>query len=251
MTLPAGGGIGILGGMGPAATIDFYAKLIEATPAGRDQEHLPVVVWADPRVPDRSDFLLGGGDNPTPWLRRGIDSLRQAGCDLLVVPCNTAHAFLPALARDAGMRFVSMVDVAADVIAAEGTKSVGLLGTTGTLRSRLYADALEARGVATLEPHADHQGLVTQAIAAVKAGDSGPADADALAAVSRVLAERGAEQIIAACTEIVLALGGRDVRLPIVDPARLLARRVVEIFTATGGEQQRPVVFAPPLAIPS
>jgi aspartate racemase len=232
MTLPAGGGIGILGGMGPAATVDFYAKLIEATPAGRDQEHLPVVVWADPRVPDRSEFLLGRGDDPTPWLRRGIDSLSQAGCHLLVVPCNTAHAFLPALARDAGMRFVSIVDVAAEVVAADGTKSVGLLATTGTLRSRLYADALEARGVATLEPDVDDQALVMETIARVKAGDAGPADAHALAAVSQALADRGGEQIVAACTEIVLALGSCDVSLPVVDPARLLADRIVEIFAA-------------------
>jgi aspartate racemase len=234
MTLPAGGGIGILGGMGPAATVDFYTKLIEATPAGSDQEHLPVVVWADPRVPDRSEFLLGRGGDPTPWLRRGIDALSQAGCDLLVVPCNTAHAFLPTLVRAAGMRLVSIVEVAADVIAANGVKAVGLLGTTGTLRSRLYADALQARGVVTLEPSVDDQRLVMKAIAAVKAGDSGPADAHALTAVSSALAGRGAEQIVAACTEIVLALDGGDVRLPVVDPARLLARRVVEIFTATG-----------------
>jgi aspartate racemase len=230
MTTSAVRPIGILGGMGPAATVDFYSKLIEETPAGRDQDHLPVVVWADPQVPDRSDFLLGRGDDPTPWLRRGIDVLSQAGCDLLVVPCNTAHAFLPTLARAAGMRLVSIVDVAADVIAADGAKAVGLLGTTGTVRSRLYAEALEARGVATMDPDADEQGLVMAAITAVKAGNSSPAQARALAAVARGLADRGAEQIVAACTEIVLALGAADIGLPVVDPARLLAHQVVEIF---------------------
>jgi aspartate racemase len=241
MTDTTGGRIGILGGMGPAATVDFYTKLIEATPAGRDQEHLPVVLWADPRVPDRSEFLLGGNDDPTPWLRRGINALSQAGCDLLVVPCNTAHAFLPSLAGEAGMRLVNIVEVAADVIAADGTRAIGLLGTTGTVRSGLYADALAARGVTSVEPDSDDQRLVMKAIARVKAGQSGAEDAHALAAVSRGLADRGAEQIVAACTEIVLALG--DVGPPIVDPARLLANRVVEIFTATGCDYPRP--FAP------
>lgn len=90
-----------------------------------------------------------------------------------------------------------------------------------------------------MEPHLDHQCLVMQAIAAVKAGESGPADAHALAAVSHALADRGAEQIVAACTEIVLALRDCEVGLPIVDPARLLADRVVEIFTQASASALR------------
>jgi hypothetical protein len=139
----------------------------------------------------------------------------------------------------------SIVEVASDAIAADGTKAVGLLGTTGTVRSRLYADALEARGVATIEPQVDDQRLVMDVIAGAKAGDCGPADAHALAAVSREPADHGAEQIVAACTEIVLALGDCDISLPTVGPARLLAHRVVEIFTAAIGDSRRP------LALPS
>ena len=225
MNGPAGRRIGVLGGMGPAATVDFYAKLVAATPAGRDQEHLPVVIWADPGVPDRSESLLGAGEDPTPWLRRGIDGLVRAGCELLAVPCNTAHAFVPPLARAAGMQLVSIVDVTADELAADGVQAVGLLATTGTVRSRLYADALAQRGIATIEPEAVDQDRVMAAIVAVKAGRSGPAHTETLAEVSRTLAARGAQRVVAACTELVLALDGELV----VDPARLLARRVVDL----------------------
>jgi aspartate racemase len=231
VTATAGRRIGVLGGMGPSATVDFYAKLIEATPAGRDQDHLPVVIWADPRVPDRSASLLSGAADPTPWLRRGIEALRQAGCDLLAVPCNTAHAFVPVLAAEVGMQLVSIVDVTAATIAAGGVRRVGLLATTGTVRSGLYADALGERGVAVMAPEAGDQQLVVNAIAAVKAGRAGPAEARALAAVARRLAARGAEQVVAACTELVLAVGNGDLGLPMVDPARVLARSIVEIVT--------------------
>ena len=221
--------IGVLGGMGPAATIDFYTKLVEQTPAGRDQEHLPVVIWADPGVPDRSDNLLGTGEDPTPWLQRGIDALVDAGCDLLAVPCNTAHAFVPPLARAAGLELVSIVEVAADHLAATGVRAAGLLATTGTVHSRLYADALARRGIATVEPSPVDQERVMDAIVAVKAGRSGPAQSRALVEVSSALAARRAQRVVAACTEIVLALGGAAVGLPVVDPARLLARRVVDL----------------------
>ncbi|TCO19695.1 aspartate racemase [Kribbella steppae] len=231
MSATAGRRIGVLGGMGPAATVDFYAKLIEETPAGRDQDHLPVVIWADPRVPDRSASLLGGAADPTPWLRSGIEALKQAGCDLLAVPCNTAHAFVPALAAEAGMRLVSIVDVTAETIASSGVRVVGLLATNGTVRTGLYAEALAERGVAVIEPDPGDQQLVVNVIASVKAGRVGPVDARALTAVARRLAARGAEQVVAACTELVLAMNEGDLGPPVVDPARLLARRMVEIVT--------------------
>ncbi|TCN35489.1 aspartate racemase [Kribbella orskensis] len=230
MTTAAGRRIGVLGGMGPAATVDFYTKLIQETPAGRDQDHLPVVIWADPRVPVRSANLLDGvAADPTPWLRRGIEVLRHSGCDVLAVPCNTAHAFVPALAADAGLELVSIVDVTAAAIAADGARTVGLLATTGTLRSGLYSAALGERGVAMITPGTGDQQQVMNTIAAVKGGRAGPAEAHALTSVARRLTARGAEQVVAPCTELVLAVHAGELGLPLVDPARLLARTIVEL----------------------
>src|SRR5205823_10945930 len=108
--------VGILGGMGPAATADLYAKIIAATPATRDQDHLHVVIWADPTVPDRSTALLHGGEDPTPWLLRGAQRLVEMGAALIAVPCNTAHAFLPRIAGEVPVPFLHMMAETATAI---------------------------------------------------------------------------------------------------------------------------------------
>ncbi|WP_217370722.1 cysteate racemase [Nonomuraea antri] len=221
--------VGVLGGMGPAATVDFYGKLVQETAATCDQAHVPVVIWGDPRVPDRSQSLLGAGEDPTPQLRRGIAALKQAGCEVLAVPCNTAHAFVPRLAAEAGLELVSIVEVTADALAAAGVRVAGLLATTGTLRADLYGRALRRRGVTPIEPDAAGQRQVMAAIAAVKSGGTPQATGPglALAEVAASLAARGAERVVTACTELVLALDAARVPVPVVDPARLLAGRVV------------------------
>ncbi|WP_214416844.1 aspartate/glutamate racemase family protein [Sphaerisporangium fuscum] len=229
--------VGVLGGMGPAATVDFYGKLMEETAATCDQGHVPVVIWGDPRVPDRSLNLLGRGEDPTPYLRRGIEGLKRAGCEVLAVPCNTAHAFVPRLAEEAGLTLVSIIDVTADALTAGGVRTAGVLATSGTLRAGLYAEALRRRGVEVAEPDEPGQREVMAAIGAVKSGGAGPAHRRALAEVARSLAARGAERIVTACTEIVLALDDSLVPVPVIDPARLLARRVAAVALGTGLRQ--------------
>ncbi|MEU9832359.1 amino acid racemase [Streptosporangium sp. NPDC048047] len=236
--------VGVLGGMGPAATVDFYGKLVEETAATCDQAHVPVVIWGDPRVPDRSLNLLGGGEDPTPYLRRGVEGLKQAGCEVLAVPCNTAHAFVPRLAEEAGLELVSIIEVTADALAADGVRAAGVLSTSGTLHAGLYAGALRRRGVTVIEPDEPGQRQVTAAIAAVKGGGARPAHRRALAELSRSLADRGAERIVTACTELVLALDRPLVPVPVLDPARLLARRLVEM--ALGAPAARPGGPPPP-----
>lgn len=221
--------VGILGGMGPAATVDFYAKLVEETPARRDQEHLPVVVWADPGVPDRSAHLLAGGPDPRPWLRRGIRALVAAECDLLAVPCNTAHAFLRELLGGEPIELVDMIEVTADHLAGLGSSTVGILSTTGTLRSRLYVNALARRSIAAVELPEAEQAEVMTVIAAVKAGAVQRRHRETLIAAVGRLAERGADTVVAGCTELLLALDTDEVDLRVVDPSRILAHRVVEI----------------------
>ncbi|MQA97966.1 MAG: amino acid racemase [Streptosporangiales bacterium] len=218
--------VGILGGMRPAATVDFYDKLVRATPAGRDQDHLRVIIWADPAVPDRTAALLEGGDDPRPVLRAGAVKLAASGADLLAVPCNTAHAFVPEIAAAVGLPLVSIIDTTADTVRAARPARVGLLATTGTVASRLYHDAIEPSGVTVLAPGDAAQAQVMTAIQAVKSGDLGTAG-PLLAGAAAGLIEAGAELIIAGCTEVVLALP--EASRPLLDPARLLAERVVEI----------------------
>jgi aspartate racemase len=219
--------VGVLGGMGPAATVDFYAKLVEETDAHRDQEHVPIMVWGDPRVPDRSDHLLGSGPDPRPALRTGIDALVAAGCEVLAVPCNTAHAYVGRLAEEAGVELVHLVEVAAEHLAASGARCAGILATTGTVRSELYAEALRRRGIETVAPGPEDQETVMEAIRAVKGGQSSEHETAAVTAVGRRLVAAGADVVVAGCTEIVLVLDPAWQDARVVDPARLLARRVI------------------------
>lgn len=230
--------VGILGGMGPAATVDFYGKLVAETPAERDQDHLPVVIWADPRVPDRTDGLMGLGEDPTPWLEQGIQALVAAGCGLLAVPCNTAHAFVPGLASRAGIELVSIVDVAADVILLGGFRTVGILATTGTLTSNLYTKTLAARGVQVIEPGVDEQKQLMEIIRAIKANSAHTGKSQILSSISTGLVARGADVIVAACTELVLTLHRSDVVVPVIDPARELARRIVKMTRPTAASRE-------------
>ncbi|EFL23514.1 aspartate racemase [Streptomyces himastatinicus ATCC 53653] len=164
--------VGILGGMGPAATADFYAKLIRATPAARDQDHVPVVIWADPTIPDRTAALLDHGADPSPWLKRGAHYVALAGANLIAVPCNTAHAFLGAVRSAAApVPVLDMVaETAEEVARSQPGATVGILATTGTLTAELYQNALSRCGLKPLIPDSTAQQAVMSAIRQVKAG---------------------------------------------------------------------------------
>lgn len=224
--------VGVLGGMGPAATSDFYAKLIAATPAHTDQEHLSVVLWSDPAVPDRSEALLGLGADPSPWLEQGAQFLKSAGCELLAVPCNTAHAFCRRLGADFGLRLVDMVEETARAVhhRLPGGR-VGVLATTGTVTSELYQRDLAALDVATLLPRG--QDVVMDAIKAVKSGSPLETHRGRVLGQIEELVGQGADAVILACTELPLLMGAvppdadPGVLIPWFDPTQILAEAVV------------------------
>lgn len=220
--------VGILGGMGPAATADFYSKLIAATPASTDQEHLRVMMWADPGVPDRSQAIAGDGADPVPALVHGAQKLADAGVDFYVATCNGAHAFLPEVRRQVALEYLSIIEATADhVRALPHAHRAGLLATDATLTAQLYQDGLREVGVEPALPDADDQRIVMEAIYAVKSGCLSPEQRRSLIQVTDRLAERGADVIVGACTEIPLALDAAEAARPLIDPAVLLANRVV------------------------
>lgn len=221
--------VGIFGGMGPAATVDFYDKLVRATPGSRDQEHLGIVLWSDPTVPDRILAFDGSGPDPTPWLEEGIAHLIDCGAEILVVPCNTIHIYLPALVRNCEIEFISIIDAAVDAALHEQEgDSIGLLATGATLASGLYQRALEAQGMEAELPSPEMQNLLNDVIGQIKAGNT---DQQVRNDVSRILAELNqgpATAVIAACTEISVVLAQIDSDIRIVDPSLALAQKTVE-----------------------
>jgi aspartate racemase len=221
--------VGILGGMGPLATVDLYHKIILATPARRDQDHLHVIIEADPAVPDRSSFLRGNGPDPLPALTRGARRLADAGADFIVIPCNTAHAFLPELRTRVAIPFLDMVAETAERVRVDypQARRVGILATEGTIATALYHAALRARGLEPLQPDEAGQRLVSAAIAAVKGGDTGPQPGAWLVEASEALIAAGAEVLLAACTELPLVLAPAMVPVPLLDPTQVLAEAAV------------------------
>ena len=227
--------IGILGGMGPAATADLYQKIIAATPATRDQDHLHVVIWADPTVPDRTAALLHGGEDPTPWLVRGARQLAAMGASLIAVPCNTAHAFFPRVRPSVPVPFVHMMEETASAIEVREPMAdrVGLLATSGTIAARLYQEALARHHIEVVLPNDEIQErCVMGAIHAVKAGRVGPDITAMVAEAASLLVDRGAMALITGCTELPLVFRDGDASVSVIDPTQVLAEAVVRRATA-------------------
>ncbi len=221
--------IGILGGMGPLATADFYRKIILATPARCDQEHLRVVIEADPSVPDRSAFLQGVGPDPLPALTRGAQRLVAAGADFITIPCNTAHAFLPALREAVALPFLDIVAETAARVRLDypAVRRVGIMGTASTISTGLYHAALREQGLEPMQPDAAGQALVSAAIAAVKGSDTGPETTALLLTAGQGLIDGGAEVLLAACTELPIVLLPGMLPVPLLDPTTILAEAAV------------------------
>lgn len=220
--------LGVLGGMGPLASAHFMVRLTELTPAGSDQEHIPAILWSDPRVPDRTAARQGRGPDPLPWLLRGVRGLKAAGCGAIAIPCNTAHGWHDGLAAE-GVPILHIVDAAADAIASlvppGGT--IGVMGTEATLAMRLYQDRLATRGWNTIIPaETEMAGKVSPGIALVKAGRVAEAYPP-LAEVATSLARRGAQAVVLGCTEIPLGIKAgpwKKLGFPVIDTIDELAR---------------------------
>jgi aspartate racemase len=222
--------LGVLGGMGPLASAQFMVRLTLLTPAMRDQEHIPTVLWSDPRVPDRTVGKLAGGADPLPWLLRGIAGLQQAGCGAIAIPCNTAHGWFDEMQQAARVPILHIVDAAATELRRMGFDggTIGVMGTQATLAMGLYQDRLGALGWQCIVPDPDEmQRLVSPAIALVKANRVSEAYAP-LADVVRRLGARGAACVVLGCTEIPLGIqAGPEPALPVVDTIDALARAAI------------------------
>jgi aspartate racemase len=237
--------IGIVGGVGPAATVDFMHKIVVNTVARCDQQHLPLLVEHNPAIPDRTAHLTGHGADPTLALYAACRRLEERGAGLIAIPCNTAHAYVDRLAPRLAIPIVHMLAETVAAIAAThgGARRVGLLATSGTLASRVYHAAAQGAPFELLVPDPDHQALVMRAVygrRGIKAGFvDGPCRADLWQALTH-LTGRGATLVILGCTELPLLLreGALDVggtAVVLLDPTAILARRCVALALAGGG----------------
>ncbi len=237
--IPPGSGkiLGVLGGMGPLASAHFMLRLTLLTPAKRDQDHIPAILWSDPRVPDRNAARLGTGPDPLPWLVHGLHGLENAGCGAVAIPCNTAHGWVDGMRAATKLPILHIIDAAAEDLRRQEVAPgrIGVMGTAATLAMRLYQDRLGALGWPSIQPDAaDMARLVTPAIEAVKANRVADAYAP-LAQAAGLLRDRGAKAIVLGCTEIPLGIQAgpwQELDVPLVDTIDALARAAIEWATA-------------------
>ena len=224
--------IGVLGGMGPEATLSLFEKIIANTPATRDQEHLRVLIDSNAKIPDRTPAILGQGESPVSAMVESGRALERAGADFIVIPCVSAHFFLDEIRAQLTVPILSLFDAVAEELEQQhpvpGT--VGFLATTGTLHGGKFRERLRGSAIETLVPDLADQKRVMSVIYRVKAGSSGSGREEMRAEIRSVvgaLVDRGAQGIVAGCTEIPLVLGAEDVPVPFFDSLLILARAAI------------------------
>ncbi|MBR0400394.1 MAG: aspartate/glutamate racemase family protein [Mogibacterium sp.] len=228
--------IGILGGMGPAATVDLMNRIISLTDAERDQDHIPMLVDNNTRIPDRTDAILHGGESPVAEMLASARRLEAAGADFIIVPCHTAHYFLPQIENKINIPVLGMPTETAKLLKIKGVKRASVLATDGTVESGLYGAALERMGIQTVYPDADEQRLVMSLVYDyIKKGVTDPSKLPREAVTRMVgdLSSQGAEVLLLACTELPIAFSLMGLRSEaFVDPTIVLAKSAIRMAGA-------------------
>lgn len=215
--------LGVLGGMGPAATLDFLAKIQAFTPAQSDQDHIRVLVDINPKVPDRNT----PGSLEGPVLAEMAGALRGAGADVLAIACNTAHAHAGLIQRASGLPLIDMIETGARAARDTGAMRAGVLGTKGALK--LYREYLAAQAMGLVTLDAEKQEAFMALLYRIKGGDTGAEVRKGMKALAKSLMADGAEVVIAGCTEVPLVLSPADLHGALIDPGELLAKRCVAV----------------------
>ncbi len=221
--------VGVLGGLGPAATVHFMQRVVELTDAHRDQDHVDLLVWQHGSIPDRSAFLLGHGESPEAVLVADAVALERAGAHFIAIPCNTAVVWVEQMRAAVSIEVLDTVAETVDAArrAVPGLQRLGVLATDGTLLAGTYAAAAAAAGIDLITPAPEAQREVMSIVYdGVKAGE--PVPRERFDAVVDHLRDQGAEAVALGCTELSVLHGELGVDdVTIVDSIGALARRVV------------------------
>lgn len=222
--------IGIIGGMGPAATIDLYKKIVENTPAEKDQEHIHVIIDSYPQIEDRTEYILYGGKNPAPRLIESAKRLEAAGADALIMPCNTAHYFAKDIEKEVNIPLIHIVRCSAEAVKNNypKTKKIGLIATTGTIKAGVYGNILKEYGFETIDlPEKIENNIMDCIYKGVKAGKTEEYSILFQQCVDEI-ADLGADLLIEGCTEIPLIMPYVKTKLPAIDATYELACAAVK-----------------------
>ena len=220
--------LGILGGLGPMATVYFYEMIVSHTKAERDQDHIDIVINSRATTPDRTAYIMGkSSENPLRIMVEDSKRLKEYGVTLLAIPCNTAHYFYDMLTDAIDIPFLNIMEETASYLNSINVKKAGVLATAGTVSSRTYHRYLEAHGIECIVPDEDNQKIITDIIYGdIKTGKH--ADMEKFRAAAQSLFDKGAERIILGCTELSLIKKNEGLDKRFVDSLEVLAKKAIE-----------------------
>ncbi len=224
--------LGIFGGMGPEATADLYKQVIKLTPATKDQDHIPTLMYSMPQIPDRMASIRNDDLKLVPFLVDGLKRLENAGASYIAIPCNTVHYFFNQMQEAISIPIINMIKETVNEISIKypDLKSIGLLATTATIETKLYENELVSKGYKVIVPDNNMMQNVMKAIFGIKAGIDNQLNEDLLAAAGHQVIDKGAELIVLGCTEIPIAFNTERVNVPVVNATKVLAERAIQMY---------------------
>jgi aspartate racemase len=238
--------VGIMGGMGPEATVDLMLRVIKATPVKDDADHIRMIVDNNPKVPSRIRALLEGtGESPGPYLANMARRLESWGADFLAIPCNTAHYYYEDVRSAVRIPVLNMIELTASRVVGDnpGIQRVGVLAATAVLKTGLYSKSIGRHGVTVAYPSVDLQDRLMGIIHTIKTGRYGQKETAALDAAAKYLVAEKAQALVIACTELSLIGNTVDSGIRLFDASQVLAETIVrkaknmETHSSSSGSQ--------------
>jgi len=217
--------------MGPEATVDLFHKIVKLTPVEKDQDHFRIIIDNNPKIPDRTDAIIGNGKDPLPELIATAQNLEKAGADFIIIPCNTAHYFISEIQQSIKIPILNMIKETAHHIKSifPSIKNVGLLATKGTYKIGLYNSFFKEKNIKIFSPSPSEKEKIMKVIYKVKSDILSEEMKKQMIVISEEQIKKGAEAMIAGCTEIPLILENKDLKVPVIDPTKILAKKAIEV----------------------
>ncbi|WP_320046127.1 amino acid racemase [uncultured Ilyobacter sp.] len=218
--------IGILGGMGPEATIDLFSSIIAESNAKNDHEHLRIIIDNNPKMPSRQDAILNGGENPGPVMAETARNIEHAGADFIIIGANTAHYFYDYVKEAVDIPVLHIIDEAVleTIRTVDKVKKVGVLATAGAMKTKMYENSFNKFDIEVVEVPNEIQELVHNSIFSFKYDGLNNENEEMMIKAANYLIDNGAEALVMGCTEIPLVLGNKKLSVKIINPNDVITR---------------------------
>ena len=228
--------VGVIGGMGPEATVDFMRRLIRSTPANDDSDHIRMIVDNNPKIPSRIKALIDGtGESPGPTMAKMAVNLAFQGAGVIVIPCNTAHFYYDEVSAAVEIPVLNMIDLTVEAVISENPEinTAGLLASDAVVKTGLYSKAFQDHSISLRIPSSRLQENLMSSILRIKRGYVGPEVRDALALAAHDLIKQGARVLLVACTELSIIADGMGLGARVYDTSQVLAEATVRAAFST------------------